>query len=106
MPTANTSIELKVADLLKSVSNIKKHYPFHSFSIDFALPDLKIFIECDGRYWHSLPGVQMRDAIKDRRAKEEGWLMIRLPEDLINNDLSSCKARIDQAIASRPTFSV
>jgi very-short-patch-repair endonuclease len=106
MPTTNTSIELKIKELLKIFPNVQRNYPFEKFSVDFAIPDLKIFIECDGTYWHSLPGAIIRDATKDRLAAEQGWLMLRLPEKEINEDLAGCDIKIKQAIASRTTKSL
>lgn len=99
MPTANTSIERKVAELLKDVPGVHAHYPFDSFIVDFAIPDKRLFIECDGSYWHSLPETQRRDLIKDRLATERGWTMLRLGERDINERLDECKARIATALS-------
>jgi very-short-patch-repair endonuclease len=34
------------------------------YIFDFLLPDKNIYIECQGEYWHSLPGRKERDAAK------------------------------------------
>ncbi len=101
MPTSNTSIEKKVANLLKDVPGVRHSFQFQRFVIDFAIPDKKLFIECDGTYWHSTPEAVERDSIKDRLAAEQGWLMLRLSEEEINKDLEGCRKKIEQAIQSR-----
>lgn len=102
MPMADTSIERKIEAYLKALSSVgwEKHYPLSRFSVDFAIPEKKVFIECDGTYWHSLPAAIKRDAQKDRLAAERGWTMIRLPEKAINGDLAGCYRRIREALST------
>ena len=95
------SIEKKIKELIKDVPTAKHGYQFHRFTVDFAIPALKIFIECDGAYWHSLPAAIQRDQEKDRMAAEDGWFMLRLTEKEINEDIAGCEAKIKRAIALR-----
>lgn len=52
-------------------------------------------IECDGGYWHSLPGAAERDARKDEACREAGYRVVRLSESEINEDVS---AAVDRAL--------
>ena len=101
MANSNTSIERKVAEILQGVPNVQAGYPFERFVIDFAIPSIKLFIECDGTYWHSLPATQYRDRVKDRLATEQGWHMLRLSEVDINQGITTYEYRILSAIESQ-----
>lgn len=57
---------------------------------DFAMPERKIAIECDGDYWHSLPRSIARDKRKSDWCFANGWKLIRLSESDINNNLDFC----------------
>lgn len=67
------------------------------FVCDFYLPDRKLVIECDGKYWHSIPKVAARDKRKDAWLTSHGQKIVRLGEDEINTD---CKAAVDRALAA------
>ena len=57
------------------------------FVLDFAFPEIKLAIEIDGEYWHSLPNAQKRDRCKNYflGVKKE-WELIRIPaSDFTNN---------------------
>lgn len=102
MPSYNTTIEIKVEKILKELNiNYVKQYDLYSYFIDFAIPEKKIFIECDGTYWHSLDETKKRDIKKDKIANKIGWKMIRFAESLINTDPESCRKVIQLAIARR-----
>lgn len=47
---------------------------------DFYIPDQQLIIECDGTYWHGLPGCVEKDAIRDAWMQSRGFTVIRLPE--------------------------
>ena len=86
----------------------------NKFVCDFAIPFLKIAIECDGDYWHSNPKIYFnnnlthdqkknlqRDKFKDKYLKERGWLVLRFFEYDIKRDLDGCIFKINNAIESR-----
>ena len=57
------------------------------FVLDFAFPEIKLAIEIDGEYWHSLPNAQKRDRCKNYLlGVKKGWELIRIPaSDFTNN---------------------
>lgn len=58
----------------------------HRFHLDFYLPEQNIAIECDGTFWHSLPGAARRDKRKENVIKSLGMTLVRLPEAQIIAD--------------------
>lgn len=50
---------------------------------DFYVPSLNLLIECDGDYWHSRPNAKKRDAIKNARARQAGYDVVRFSESVI-----------------------
>lgn len=64
-----------------------RQYPFENYVIDFAFPDIKLAIECDGTYWHNLENVKQRDDKKDIVIKNNHWEIIRIPEKDIKEDI-------------------
>jgi hypothetical protein len=65
----------------------------HYFA-DFAIPDLKIAIECDGIYWHN----KDRDDKRDSDLISQGWSVIHLLEDDIRNNLVNCEKEITRVL--------
>jgi very-short-patch-repair endonuclease len=78
------------ANLIKNGIVAVPQYPFGPYTIDFAIPDYRIAIECDGDYWHSLPQSIARDKRKDKFINGKGWLVLRFTETRLTTDLSSC----------------
>ena len=55
--------------ILKFIGNTalffgRKQFNINTCVVDFYLPENDIVIECDGKYWHSLPGRLERDSLK------------------------------------------
>lgn len=48
-------------------------YPVLNFFVDFANPQMKIAIECDGKDWHD----PKKDAIRDAKLRDIGWNVYR-----------------------------
>lgn len=46
--------------------------------IDIAIPDRRIAIEVDGRYWHSRPGVKEKDQERNFNLWDTGWRVYRI----------------------------
>lgn len=95
-----SSIEARVSDWLREMGqDFEPQYPFEKFWVDFYLPAHRLFVECDGDYWHSLPGGKRRDAIKNNYAKRHGYRVLHLPEHLINQRPERAKELIRQYIS-------
>ena len=96
-----SSIEAKVSEWLREMGlDFEPQYPFEKFWVDFYLPAYRLFVECDGDYWHSLPGGKRRDAIKNNYAKLNGYRVLHLPEHLINQRPERAKELIRQYIGA------
>ena len=111
MPFKETKIEKAIArELSKRNINFISQYPIgKSFVCDFALPEYKIIIECDGDYWHANPKlynklnkIQERkvktDKFKDKYLEKEGWKVLRFFESDINGSVSNCVDTIENQI--------
>jgi len=81
----------------------QKQYPIGTYTVDFAVPQNRIVIECDGEYWHSQPLCIKRDRRKDKFLSKHNWQVLRFPEKLINTDLESCIEKVRQSINFQST---
>ena len=81
-----TGIERAVAALLDAlgVEHLPQYLIGNRFVVDFYVPSRKLVIECDGSYWHSLPGRAEKDAARDAWLSAHGFVILRLPERDIN----------------------
>jgi len=85
-----SSIEIKMAEeLTKRNIEFREQYHFHNMYLDFLLPN-KVAIECDGRYWHSLPKNKVRDKRKNKLLEQEGYKLFRFTDKEINQDVEKC----------------
>jgi very-short-patch-repair endonuclease len=76
-----SSIEETVAVLLDSLGiKYQRQVFIGRCLVDFWLRDRKLVIECDGSYWHSLPGRPEQDANRDAWLMSRGFNVLRLPE--------------------------
>jgi DNA mismatch endonuclease Vsr len=114
-PFFDTKIEIIMAKALLNVgiSFVKQFNMDNRFVCDFAIPHLKIVIECDGDYWHANPQIYKnkqltfrqeknirRDRCKDQYIKGQGWKIIRFYESEILNSLEKCIRDVKEAISS------
>ena len=61
-------------------------YPLGPYRADFAIPQLRLAIECDGFAWHSLPDKKAKDQMRDAQLAKYGWTTVRFSEvDLKEN---------------------
>jgi len=82
-----TNIEKKVRDYFdrKEINYVFQYSTRSGFVIDFVIPEKKIAIEVDGTHWHSSKEAKKRDRFKDYQLKREGWEVIRVKEEGIDN---------------------
>jgi SPP1 gp7 family putative phage head morphogenesis protein len=77
-----TRIEQKMADLLDKIGvDYTFQHPILRYNVDFAIPSLRIVIECDGEYWHR---DKKSDLIRQRRIEKEGWFVLRYSDKKID----------------------
>lgn len=83
----NTSIELSVQTCLKNLR--VKFIPnkwIGKYNIDMYLPKFRLVIECDGAYWHNLPGCKAKDRRKDKFLRSQGFHVSRISETSIRKN--------------------
>lgn len=122
----NTKPELSMARELKRIGiKFKRQYSAEGRP-DFAFPDEKIAVFCDGDFWHGnswrIRGYHrlgddikhnryfwmtkirnniMRDRRVNRELRKKGWLVLRFWESIINADVKSCAQQVKEAIRFR-----
>ena len=84
----DTSIEVAVQNELKLLGvEFEKQKHIGPYFIDIFIPAKSVAIECDGDYWHSFEDRKEKDKMRDEWLKEQGIIVIRLPEHAIRNDV-------------------
>ncbi|GBD36077.1 DEAD-box ATP-dependent RNA helicase CshA [bacterium HR36] len=68
---------------------------------DFAWPDLKIAVFCDGYAYHGLPETLVLDAKKRNRLQLVGWLVLTFWGRTIWKDAGMCARQVEQALQAR-----
>jgi very-short-patch-repair endonuclease len=84
-----SSIEVKLYNELERRGLLfeKQYVVDNRFVVDAYVPSLNLMIEADGKYWHGLPHNIERDRKKDKYLKSKEYKILRIPEDVINNEL-------------------
>jgi very-short-patch-repair endonuclease len=98
-PNGPTSIETAIAQLLRDndISFLQEHH-IGPYVCDFALPEYRVIVECDGTYWHQSIKTKAKDLTRDLWFAAHAWKVVRLPEEKIKADLPWCKKQILRAI--------
>jgi very-short-patch-repair endonuclease len=78
--------EIRAADL-----PMFPQLPVFNYFLDFANPFVKVAIECDGSQWHDAK----RDAGRDKKLREAGWTVYRVPGKVCNRVLL-CPAELKE----------
>lgn len=100
---------LKDALVAAGFGDFQTEYSLGYYHIDEALPSLKVAVEMDGCYWHGCtlcghPGLKENHALDKRKTsflKNEGWVVLRIPEHEVYSDLSQCVEKIREAVLAR-----
>jgi very-short-patch-repair endonuclease len=77
-------------------------HPIDMYVADFAFPEARLVVECDGTYWHGRDRQQARDRQKDGYLHSRGWRVLRLPEVDIRTDPSACVERVISLLRESP----
>lgn len=90
-----TGIEKKVRDeLTKRRISFIQEFPVRigkrrwCYYIDFYIPKYNLVIEVDGVWWHRTVSQKKRDARKDKRLTNLGFIVRRIPELDVHRDVS------------------
>ena len=59
--------------------------------LDIWLPDIKVAIEYNGTYWHSLPNIVESDHFKKLQCESKGISLVSISEQEWNDDSEKCK---------------
>jgi very-short-patch-repair endonuclease len=70
---------------------------------DFAWPDLKVAVFCDGYACHGDPEILALDAKKRNRLQLMGWLVLTFWGRTICRDAERCAREVEQALKARHT---
>ncbi len=90
-----TSIEKKIRECLQQFHiKFRQEAKIGRYHADFLIENMRIIIECDGVYWHSLKHSYDRDRKKDLFLKQKGYKVFRFPEEDINKSPLTCLEKI------------
>lgn len=98
-----TDIEVIMENALKE-NNIEviPQFPIrckYGYILDFAIPELKIDIECDGEHYHTKGN--LRDNSRNWVLRGMGWSILRFRGKEIKKDINLCIERIKTNINER-----
>ena len=71
-------------------------YPLGPYRADFAVPQLKLAIECDGDMWHMYPDKKAKDQLRDANLAKFGWTTVRFSE----TDLKENKPAVQKTVSA------
>ena len=68
---------------------------------DFYIPEQRLVLYADGKYWHSLPEVKNRDGNQDFLLAFNGYKVLRLGGDEINFKPIKCLNKIKKYLKKK-----
>lgn len=74
-------------------------YKVGKYRIDFAVPEKKIAIECDGKEWHSSEKQLAQDKNREIELNKIGWLVLRLRGSDIYKNGEDIAVRIKELVS-------
>ncbi len=94
--THETGIEKKVRQILESlgIEFVQEKKMAGIGIIDFFCPQQSVCIEADGEWWHSRPWAIAKDKFKDKKIGELGFVLLRLPEREIDEQIDLVEEKI------------
>ncbi len=82
--TNPSSLELTIQKLLKSLKiEFEPQKSIGPYVVDIYIPSKNLILECDGNYWHHLPGRENHDRKRDIWFRKKGYSILRLWESEI-----------------------
>jgi very-short-patch-repair endonuclease len=77
---------------------VLSQFPLGPYRTDFAIPMLKLAIECDGEYWHRNPEALAKDKKRDQELSQHGWTVIRFAERDLEENMRSVEYTLSTVI--------
>ena len=74
-------------------------FPLGPYRSDFAIPDLKLAVECDGEYWHKQPEAVAKDRKRDAELARYGWTVLRFSEKEIKNRMPDVQYSLSSIVS-------
>lgn len=71
------------------------------YLVDALITGARIVIECDGEYWHSLPGRPEQDAKRQKYLQTRGYVVLRFSEAALRTDVQACGQAVVDALFER-----
>lgn len=94
-----TQIEKLIKDeLIRKKMHFKFQYMILNYWLDFAFPEIKLAIECDGERWHSTKEQISKDFNRDKQLCKHGWNVLRFNEHQILRNLKGCIQNIQYMV--------
>lgn len=96
-------LERRLYCLLRKVykGTVIAQYPYGHYYIDFALTELKIALEADGKTYHSSEKQKAKDKRKTDFLRKRGWIVKRFSTNRIVNNEKRVMEEITNAITKR-----
>lgn len=110
-----TRIEQAMAGMLSEVlgslganpqQSLRAQFPVENpkggkpFLLDFAIPPLKMAVECDGEIWHGQPEQQVDDQERDNLLAQRGWSVLRFDDKAIEESPQAIKQTLAAYVQS------
>jgi len=70
-------------------------YQIGRLRVDFAFPEHKLVVECDGAYWHQ---DAEKDQLRDQRLEKEGWTVLHFTEEQVYETPKSCASKVKRVL--------
>ncbi len=98
-----TTIETALYEELerRNIPFVRQQVVDGRYLVDALIMGSRIVIECDGEYWHSLPGSAERDARRDHYLESRGYVILRFPEAALKSDVRACGQVVADALIRR-----
>ncbi|MFD7980235.1 DUF559 domain-containing protein [Streptomyces sp. NPDC059071] len=96
--------------IVESALNVawERQYQLSQWTVDAAIPALRLVVQADGDYWHGLRpewredprvrGNMNNDAYQNRKLTEAGWHVLRFWESDLIHALPDCATRLRDAL--------
>ena len=79
--------------------NVEEQYKIGTKRVDFAYPNQRLVIECDGYKWHRQDKEQIeRDIERDKYLARKGWRVLHFSGVQIRRNIKGCINEIKEAL--------